>query len=154
MQPYRRSILFLPAKVGADGGTSVLNVEIDPKQDFINPITIDIIPKNFTVLKVEQEGLVPLSDRYHYPVPQEKRFKDHKFVTTFDVTATCNCNGGSWDVDIEVNVGGSCITKKTVQFIVEPSPSNGDEGLFGMGAALSICGILVTAIFQRRTQKK
>ncbi len=145
--------VFSPVKIEADRGTSVLNIEIDPKQDFTDPIIIDIIPKNFTVMKVEQEGLQNLGNRYRYTVPQEKRYKDHKFVTTFDVTATCNCNSGSWDVDIEVVIGGSCTTKRTVQFIVQPTPPDNDGGL-GMESILSICGILIVATFKRRTQKK
>jgi hypothetical protein len=111
---------FSPSAISLDGGMSVLNVEITPQQDFTNQIIIDIIPQNTNVLKIEREGIEKLGDRYQYKVPQQKRYKGDKFVTTFNVTATCNCIRGTWDVDVRVIVVDNCAVTRAVQFIVEP----------------------------------
>jgi hypothetical protein len=105
-------------------------------------------------LRIEREGIEKLSDRYQYKVPQQKRYKGDTFVTTFSVTATCNCIRGTWDVDVRVIVVDNCALTRTAQFIVEPPEEKKDSGLLGMGLILPICGILSIAILRKRAQKR
>lgn len=122
---------FTPSVIPMDGDTSVLNVEINSQQEFTEPIVIDIIPQNVAVLRIERDGLENLGAKYRYSIPQQKWYEGDTLNTTFNITATCTCKSGSWDIDIEVTVGENCTARETVPFIVGEQPSNGDGFCLG-----------------------